>query len=179
MNIDLRQFRALPEAEVRVLLLINAFSGTPARPRSLEGRVKLAKLDFLLRYPKYLARILRHRGANENDVAPIEKDDAQLHDQMIRYRYGPWDPSYFAILGSLIGRGLITPVPVPRGIGYQATDRGRIVVQSVLSDESWLDINQRASLLRRHLDLAGTTLKNLLYETIPEMTHANWHDEVR
>ena len=25
---------------------------------------------------------------------------------MIRYRYGPWDPSYYAVLGSLIGHGL-------------------------------------------------------------------------
>ena len=30
---------------------------------------------------------------------------------MMRYRYGPWDPSYFAVLGSLVGRELIEVVP--------------------------------------------------------------------
>lgn len=37
---------------------------------------------------------------------------------------------------------------------------------------------RRAVLTRRHLDLSGSTLKDLLYEAIPEMTNANWHASV-
>ena len=176
---NIQRYRALPEAEARVLLLITAFSGTPSKPRALEGRVKLAKLDFLLRYPKYLTRILRYRGIDEPTLASIGSEESPLEDRMIRYRYGPWDPSYYAVLGSLIGRGLVEAIPVPRGIGYRATDRGRGVANSIVNDETWVDVGQRAKLVERHLDLVGTTLKNLLYEVIPEMTHAEWHEELR
>ena len=176
---NIKRYRAQPEAEVRVLLLITAFSGTPSKPGALAGRIKLAKLDFLLRYPKYLTRILRHRGVDEPTLASINSAENPLQDRMIRYRYGPWDPSYYAVLGSLIGRGLVEAVPVPRGIGYRTTDRGRGVVYSILSDETWDETDQRAKLAKRHLDLAGTTLKKLLYKVIPEMTTAEWHEDIR
>ena len=179
MTPQVQRFRALPEAEIRVLLLITAFSGTPSRPRALEGRVKLAKLDFLLRYPKYLERLLQIRGVDEADVASIQVEESPLQNRMIRYRYGPWDPSYYAVLGSLIGRGLVETVPVPRGIGYRTSTLGRDLINSISGDETWADINQRAQLLKRHLDKAGTTLKKLLYEAIPEITNADWHEELR
>jgi hypothetical protein len=174
----LARFRALPEAEARVLLLISAFSGTSAKPRALEGRIKLAKLDFLIRYPKYFARVLRARGVSEHVVASIESEAAPLQDRMIRYRYGPWDPSYYAVLGSLIGRGLVEATPVARGIGYRTTPLGRSLVASLLTEESWDTVQRRAVLAKRHLDNAGSTLKQLLYDAIPEMTSADWHQEL-
>lgn len=174
----LARFRALPDSEARVLLLIAAFSGTTTRPRALEGRIKLAKLDFLVRYPKYLARVLRSRGIAEDVIASIEPELSPLEDRMIRYRYGPWDPSYYAVLGSLIGRGLVDPIPVPHGIGYRTTQLGRSLVESLLADESWDGVQNRAVLARRHLDMAGSTLKQLLYDAIPEMASADWHQEL-
>ena len=54
-------FLPTPEAEGRLLLLIDAFTGAT---RSLEGRTKLAKLDFLLRYPNYLRRALAISSAD-------------------------------------------------------------------------------------------------------------------
>lgn len=96
------RYQASPEAEARVLLLIDAFSRRPrGTPRWLEGRVKLAKLDFLLRYPQHLARVLAAHGASDAEVAAIDSDDAPLEARMMRYRYGPWDPAYYAVLGSL------------------------------------------------------------------------------
>lgn len=174
----LAKFRALPEAEGRVLLLINAFSGTPNRPRVLEGRLKLAKLDFLIRYPKYLTRVLQQRNASERTLRAVEAEPAPLEDRMIRYRYGPWDPSYYAVLGSLIGRGLVEPIPFERGIGYRVTDNGRELASALIEEDTWVSVNERAVATRRHLDLTGTTLKNLLYDAIPEMTNADWHRDV-
>lgn len=178
MTDRLARFRALPEAEGRVLLLINAFSGTVDKPRVLEGRVKLAKLDFLVRYPKYLVRVLQDRGVSENVISSVEAEPTPLEDRMIRYRYGPWDPSYFAVLGSLIGRGLVDPIPFKNGIGYRVTDRGRALADALFEDDTWSAVHQRTVVTRRHLDLSGTKLKDLLYEAIPEMTNADWHAEV-
>ncbi len=137
------RFRALPEAEGRVLLLIDAFSGSPERPKILEGRVKLAKLDFLLRYPKYLARILRYRNVATSVIESIAQESNPIQDRMIRYRYGPWDPSYYAVLGSLTGRGLVAAVPAPNGIGYRTTDRGHSVAASIAREEVWSDVHSR------------------------------------
>jgi len=178
MTDRLTKFRSLPESEGRVLLLINAFSGTAEKPRLLEGRLKLAKLDFLVRYPKYLRRVLQDRNVSEKVLATVDEELAPLQDRMIRYRYDPWDPSYYAVLGGLIGRGLIESIPFKHGIGYRATDRGRQLAAGLVEDDTWASVHRRALAARRHLDLSGTTLKNLLYDAIPEMTNANWHSEV-
>ena len=178
MTDRLAKFRTLPESEGRVLLLINAFSGTTEKPRVLEGRLKLAKLDFLVRYPKYLRRVLRDRNVSDRVLATVDEEPAPLQDRMIRYRYGPWDPSYYAVLGGLIGRGLIEPIPFRHGIGYRVTDRGCQLAAGLMEDDTWASVHRRALAAKRHLDLSGTTLKNLLYEAIPEMTNADWHSEV-
>src|SRR4051812_6425795 len=106
------------EGEARLLLLIDAFT---TKTGSLEGRTKLAKLDFFLRYPPYLARALKLREPHvQIDVEPQEQQN--IENSMVRYRFGPWDPSYFTILGRLIGKGLVQPVPIRRGIGFKVTE---------------------------------------------------------
>lgn len=97
---------------------------------------------------------------------------------MVRYRYGPWDPSYFALLGSLIGRGLIEVVPYDRGLGYKTTDSGSALAGSMREHPSWSATANATTLLRRHFNLAGATLKRLVYEWFPEVRDARWRDEL-
>lgn len=174
------RFRPSREAEARLLLLIDAFSRKAnGTPRHLEGRVKLAKLDFLLRYPRHLRRVLLAHGANPNKVADLDPDEAPLDARMMRYRYGPWDPSYFAVLGALIGRGLVevTPLGSASGLGFRTSPTGADVAANLRSDESFARLTHRLILLRRYLDKSGTTLKNYLYE-LPEIADANWYEEL-
>jgi len=168
-------FQASPEAEGRLLLLIDAFSRTRNGHRALEGRIKLAKLDFLIRYPKYLASLLRLRAGVDGSQGDSEDDNA-IEQRMIRYRYGPWDPAYYAVLGSLIGRGLIEVVPISRGFGYRTTDKGAGLAESLANDDSWAEMLRRISLVRRHLDKSGTTLKSWIYEAFPEIGDATWQE---
>jgi hypothetical protein len=121
---------------------------------------------------------LRFRRAPDEVLASISEELNPLQDRMIRYRYGPWDPSYYAVLGSLIGRGLVTAIPASNGIGYRTTDLGRTVAATLASDDAWADIQGRTKILKRHLDYSGTSLKNWLYEAVPEMTQAGWHEEL-
>lgn len=174
---DVSRYRSLPEAEGRVLLLIAAFSGTDRNPRALEGRVKLAKLDFLIRYPKYLQRVLAARNVV---VAPelLDAPHSPIAERMIRYRFGPWDPSYYAVLGSLIGRGLVVVVPIKQGLGYRASADGKALADRLTEDESWQRTGGLALVVRRHLDLAGTTLMKLLYDEVSEMRDEQWNREV-
>jgi hypothetical protein len=172
-------YRATREAEARVLLLIDAFSRKTTGPRTLEGRVKLAKLDFLLRYPRHLATVLASRGLRESERKNLDLQDSPLESRMMRYRYGPWDPSYFAVLGSLVGRGLVEVVPAEgtNALGYRTTTPGVELSEMLKDDGAFDDIVGRVALLRRHLDLTGESLKKMLYD-IPEVADATWHEEL-
>lgn len=174
------RYRASPEGEARILLLIDQFSRTArGKPRHLEGRVKLAKLDFFLRYPRHLRRVLEAHGARPADLTSIEEDDAPLDARMMRYRYGPWDPSYYAILGSLVGRGLVelTPLSTASGLGFRTTRLGASLAETLREDESFAYMAQRLRLLGRYLDKSGNTLKGYIYE-LPEVADAEWNEEL-
>lgn len=162
-------FHPTTDAEARLLMLIAAFTGVG---RSLEGRVKLAKLDFFLRYPKFLRRALQIRGAS-GDLPDVEAPD-NIEARMVRYRYGPWDPSYYAVLGRLIGKGLVATVPIKSGFGFRTTEIGQATASRLAKENSWRPTVKMIRLLKRHLDLSGTNLKDFIYEHFPEVSKAEW-----
>jgi hypothetical protein len=131
-----------------------------------------------LRYPVYAARLLDRVGAPQHVIDQLGEDDSPLEQRMIRYRYGPWDPAYYALLGSLIGRGLIEVIPLSRGFGYRTTERGQLVAKRIGGDDSYANVVERATYLRRWLDKQGSTLKDWIYEEVPEVSKANWHAEL-
>ena len=163
------EFQPSLEGEARLLLLIEAFS---RGSRVLEGRTKLAKLDFLLRYPIYCARAIQIRRPEL--VNATDGPEPDLESRMVRYRFGPWDPAYYALLGRLIGKGLVRPAPFARGIGYRATDKGRALALAMGHEPAWVDSAERINLLRQHFDLSGANLKKFIYEHFPEVTQATW-----
>jgi hypothetical protein len=162
------------ESEARLLLLINAFSGGTG---SLEGRTKLAKLDFLLRYPAFFRRALVLR-APEASIPGEELSEDDIETRMIRYRYGPWDPAYFALLGRLIGRGLVIPIPLRGGVGYKVTEPGHILAEGIATDDAWRMIAERTRLLKRHFNLSGARLKDFIYANFPEVTGSSWGEQL-
>ncbi len=162
-------FQPTLEGEARLLLLIEAFS---RGSKVLEGRTKLAKLDFFLRYPTYFARALEIKRPDLVQITEIPQPDVE--SRMVRYRYGPWDPAYFALLGRLVGKGLVRSEPFSRGIGYRATDKGRVVAGAIQREPAWLDTSERVRILRKHFDLSGANLKKFIYQNFPEVTQATW-----
>lgn len=168
------------EGEARILILINQFSG---KTKCLEGRTKLAKLDFFLRYPGYFNRALQVRSTEKkipdrDMLIPETGEEKNIEHRMVRYRYGPWDPAYYGILGSLLGKGLIEPKSINRGIGYRTTEKGRKVANSLSNEVVWKEISNRSRLLRKHFDLSGSFLKNFVYKHFPEVTQAKWGEEL-
>lgn len=170
---SLSSFQPSLEGEARLLLLIEAFS---RGGKVLEGRTKLAKLDFLLRYPSYYTRALEIRRPGIVDEKTVPEPD--LESRMVRYRFGPWDPAYFALLGRLVGKGLVRPVPFARGIGYRATDKGRAIALELKHEPAWIETSDRIVLLKRHFNLSGATLKKFIYENFPEVTRATWGQSI-
>lgn len=164
------RFNPSAESEARVLLLIDAFSGGGSS--HLQGRTKLAKLDFLLRYPRYLRRALERRSV----APPTEPDERPtIEERMVRFRYGPWDPAYFSILGSLVGRELIEVVHMPKYVGFRTTALGKQVARDISNTEAWADVAERTKLLRRAFTTqGGHYMKRFVYEHFPEVTQATW-----
>jgi hypothetical protein len=162
-------FAPTAEGEARLLLLIDAFSKNGGH---LQGRVKLAKLDFLLRYPRFFARAMAARNRN---VTLEEENEPAIEQRMVRYRYGPWDPAYYGLLGSLVGRGLVMPVPQPRYIGLRVTEAGHEVAREIAETEAWKETAKAAANLRTEFrDHTGTFLKDFVYETFPEVAGTDW-----
>lgn len=167
-------FAPSAEGEARLLLLIDAFTTTAA---NLDGRTKLAKLDFLLRYPPYFRRAVEIKKPDAK-LPPADPAEANIEQRMVRWRYGPWDPAHPALLGALIGRGLIIPISHRGGgVAYRTTDRGREVAKDLATTEPWRDVAERAKALKRYFGpQSGNWLMKFIYEHFPEVTGATWKD---
>ncbi|MEV5255916.1 hypothetical protein AB0K98_29650 [Streptomyces werraensis] len=151
--------------EARVLLLIERF--TTAK-RSLDGLTKLAKLDFLLRYPTMLERLLIEQGGSwPAGVEPTSSERLAVESRMTRYKYGPWDQRYYSVLGSLAGRGLITYRGSARA-EFRVTADGAMAASMLAQTDEWAVVAQRIALLKKHFDKSGSALKTLIYDRLPD-----------
>lgn len=166
-------FEPSVEGEARLLLLISAFSSGSG---SLEGWTKLAKLDFFLRYPEYLRRAVALR--EPTDVDRLSVIPTEPGSRMVRYRYGPWDPAHYAIVGRLLSKGLVQRVPYARGVGFKATDLGIDVAKDLRRQESWSGYWEGCRILKKDFNLSGARLKEFIYRHFPEVAGAEWGERL-
>lgn len=155
--------------EARLLLLLQAFAGTDGQG-TVDGMTKLAKLDFLLRYPTYLERALSQRPDGKPGQAEVKEHERQsVESSMVRFKYGPWDHRYRRFLNLLVAKGLAAVTTEGRTVRIGLTERGLEVAQSLSAAEANEDTTRRARLLKRHFDLTATNLMKFIYETFPEI----------
>ncbi|MFO6453394.1 MULTISPECIES: hypothetical protein [unclassified Aeromicrobium] len=159
----------------RILVLLR-ICGEGARG-SIEGRTKLAKLDFFVRYPLFLARAHEEMRATDPNLAMWEPRDHEVEAPMIRYRYGPWDPRYRQFLAFLRARNLIR-ITNARIEKVALTAAGVKAAEELLRRPSFAPIAERCSTMRDSLcQLNGTELKDLVYDLFPtevgELRHWN------
>ena len=152
----------------RLLVLISAFS-TADHGGAVEGLTKLAKLDFLLRYPVMLERALTAKGRSTKEVHLEDHERLSVESQMVRYRYGPWDHRYREFLNILVGKGLVDVSVEGRTVVIGLTERGRTVAKELSVSPEFQRDAARSALLKRHFDVQATTLMRFIYETFPEV----------
>ncbi|MFE7705830.1 hypothetical protein ACFU6I_08510 [Streptomyces sp. NPDC057486] len=161
--------------EARILLLISQFT-TPKG--GLDGLTKLAKLDFLLRYPAMLERLLPAGEASwPAGTAPTPPERLAVESRMTRYKYGPWDQRYYSVLGSLAARGLIVYSNSARA-EFRATPQGASAAASLAATPEWAVVASRIKLLKRHFNKSGSALKNLIYDRLPDAVDRPWRTEI-
>ncbi len=152
----------------RLLILLDAF-GEGGQVGTIEGLTKLAKLDFLLRYPVMLQRALEAKGRSTKDV---QLEDHELHSvesEMVRYRFGPWDHRYREFLNILVAKDLVFVTIEGRKVIITSTEQGRVRARQLASNELFEQYARRAKLLKRHFNLTATNLMNFIYDTFPEI----------
>ena len=160
----------------RLLILISAFSSTDQG--TVEGLTKLAKLDFLLRYPVMLERALVAKNRPTQDVRLEDYERLSVESQMVRYRYGPWDHRYREFLNIRIGRGLVTVRGEGRKIVISLTDRGKDLAIELSDNPEFQDYARRSTLLKRHFDIMGTSLMKFIYDTFPEVVSLRSNEKI-
>jgi hypothetical protein len=154
----------------RLLLLLDAFAeDSQGGAGAIEGLTKLAKLDFLLRYPVMLERALKAKGRSVREVQLEDHERHSVESEMVRYRFGPWDHRYREFLNVLVAKGLASISIEGRKVIIAVTELGRERAQQLAGEELFRPYTQRAKLLKRHLDLTATNLMRFIYDTFPEI----------
>lgn len=160
----------------RILLILAAFDETLEIP--FEGLTKLAKIDFLLRYPRHMREFLHARGVPvPDDLIPTAREDTAVESPMIRYRHGPWDQGYYVVIGRMVAVGMIRQTRGPaRLMRVELTPLGRERAEQVSAQDNWSLTWQRAQILASALgDINGTQLKTALYEQFQDlMDQPHW-----
>lgn len=152
----------------RLLILLDAFEDR-SQSRGIEGLTKLAKLDFLLRYPTMLERALEAKGRSSRDVQLEDHERQSVESKMVRYRFGPWDHRYREFLNLLVAKDLVTVCVEGRKVVIMSTERGRLCARQLSADPAFEQYCRRAAILRRHFDMTATHLMRFIYDTFPEV----------
>jgi hypothetical protein len=184
---SLNVLRAAADAEnadglhlARLLILLRSADRTgKAKPKPVEGITKLAKLDFLLRYPIYLERALIQLGKSPDAAAVLPRERTTVETKMIRFRYGPWDGRYRRWLSLLSARGLIKLSMCGRKIEIALTDSGRAVADGLVDRPTFQDLAERGGVVIKAVgSMPATKLKDFVYEIVPEITGMKWGEEI-
>jgi len=152
----------------RLLVLLRHFGSSTDAP--LEGLTKLAKLDFLLRYPVFTERLLDRRGRQwAFGTEPSDSERHAVESRMVRYKYGPWDDRYYPVLGTLVGLGLLQVSKRGRSFVMNLSAEGLKMAERLAEQEEWLAVDERARFLREEFNLSGSQLKKLIYTELPDV----------
>jgi len=137
------------------LLLLFRHCGVKGRIDSL---VKMAKLDFFVRYPEFL------KVAAEAEGIAVESD-APGDSRMVRYRYGPWDERYYRLLAYLESVGLLEVKEKGTSYRLSLTELGSETASLLDDDPSFSDLVSHMKVVKRVLGKkSGTRLKSMVYE---------------
>jgi hypothetical protein len=170
LQVHIRRPYLVPDADdslefhaARLLLLIH-YAGAP-RAKRIVGRTKLAKMDFLVRYPTYLVEAARIKGV-QTDIQPIARPESR----MIRYKYGPWDDKYYDVFAFLVAKDFVEIRPgKTKGDIFQLTAKGKAAVEELEGPE-FDEIVERCKLVRKLFGkVSGSTIKNFIYRYFTEV----------
>jgi hypothetical protein len=160
--------------ELRILVILSCFTESG---EEFIGLTKLAKLDFLLRYPVMASRLLPPGAEWPEGIGPSESEFRAVESRMIRYKYGPWDDRYYPILGALVGRRLIS-FARPDRFGAVVSEVGRELIDNLRERPEWSIVIRRCEFFRLYFDRPGAELRDLIYINLPDVAALPMRSEI-
>jgi hypothetical protein len=161
----------------RLLVLIYVFSGEKSKGE-IEGLTKLAKLDFLLRYPTYLERALNKQHKKMFKSPPKDYEKTSVEAKMVRFRYGPWDFRYRRFINTLVGMGQLYLRKEGRSYFLGITEEGIQTANQLAQSSDLTDIFERSRTIKTNFDFTGTNLMRFIYSTFPEIVSLQYGKEI-
>jgi hypothetical protein len=162
----------------RLLLLLEAGSGRD-KSKPMDGFTKLAKLDFLLRYPNCLERALTAENKPVEQALVQDFERTTIESKMVRFRYGPWDHRYRRWVSLMAARGLVTVGVIGKTVKIWLTDDGHNLAKAIAVTDAYQISAERASLIAKRFGAkTGSALKDFVYATFPELTNMKWGEEI-
>lgn len=165
---------------LRVLMLV-AISGKWKGKRKIKGITKLAKMDFLLRYPNCLNAAIEKEGKSlsQFDIEIQSHEKNTIESKMIRFRYGPWDGRYRRWISLLKAKGLLNVYTEGKTVIVESTDLGQEFVDRLVESECHKEQYLRATaIVKTFGSFSATKLMRFIYETFPELSDMRWGDEI-
>lgn len=184
MALELARALAATEREddlhiARLLLLLAGHSGNREKNKPMEGLMKLAKLDFLLRYPNCLERALAASQITPSEAEVSAFERTTIESKMIRFRYGPWDHRYRRWVALMAARNLVEVGVAGKTVQLWLTPAGYDVADMLTVDTALATMAKRAAIVaKRFGSKSGTGLKDFVYETFPELADMKWGEEI-
>jgi hypothetical protein len=161
----------------RLLILIRSAAG--GATKSIQGITKLAKLDFLLRYPAALIRVLESQNRTKAAAKIPEEERNTIEGRMIRFRYGPWDPRYRRWIALLVSRGLASTYHMGSTVHVKLTVAGEALADDFEARSEFAELGTRAKLVSQAVGSFGAKrLMNFIYEVIPELEGKRWGEKI-
>jgi hypothetical protein len=157
----------------RLILLLKAAAGRNDKP--VEGIMKLAKMDFLLRYPNCLVRALKAIGKDVVAQEIPEEERNTIEARMIRFRFGPWDKRYRRWIGLLVAKGLAYTYLKGRTVNVKLTPAGLKVAAQLSDLDEFRSIAKRSQIVASAVGgYSATKLKDFIYKVFPEIVDMQW-----
>lgn len=162
----------------RLLLLLKASSGVSNKP--VQGIMKLAKLDFLLRYPNCLVRALEHVGRDKQAAEIPQAERDTIEASMIRFRFGPWDKRYRRWIGLMIAQGLVEAYVHGRTVMVRLTTTGQQLTTDIEQRPEFEAIVRRSKMINTAFGgMSATALKDFTYRVFPEIVGLDWGKHIK
>jgi hypothetical protein len=170
--------------EARLLLLLKAAAGKDEIAKPLEGIMKLAKMDFLLRYPNMLVRALNVIGESKKSAlaaaaAIPEQDRDTIEARMIRFRFGPWDPRYRRWLSILVAKQLAVVYREGRTVKIQLSKNGMALSEQLAEAEAFKPLAERAKVVNSAVgNMPSSKITAFVYKIAPEIINMKWGNAI-
>jgi len=162
----------------RLTLLLDAAAGRSGT-QPVAGIMKLAKIDFLLRYPNCLERVLQKTRVAIIDARIADYERSNIEAKMIRFRYGPWDSRYRRWIALLVAKGIAHTYITGRTVNIVITPAGHEVANILCHVPDLADLAVRSKLIQKAVGgMSATRLKDFIYETFPELLDMRWGSEI-